>query len=449
MNGVFTALTLFAPGWAFLTFLVVLATGSEFLRVSKARTAADAETARLTEEAMAAGYGFPRGGPRGQPWVLPMMFSVAAVPVGCVALAIGWPETWTFVSFRMMGVLAGRNPFGEVWVHEATNYPYSGSPVSWYLETEGEFVPVAKAQVSGFMDKVADDVAWALAAETGESNPVAGEAALWAAGRQRELPVWIADSLRARGVFYSRESLFSRSFDPAVHRTPDAVHLDCDQLVYTFAHVAWRLDLAMKPVLAPYHMYVQYDGPSGEAPIFVEVTEFEDVLLSEYSEGFDREKKGPAFIIAGNYYPSGGGGSWASDAIREAAGLYEPMTERDIRDSILANVLVGVARSGRMDPYPAASEARLAGTRSLELVSNLYGWYVERAEESLARGETAAARAAATRAREIRATHGPLLIRNDTPEEDVLTTVTLLEADSAAEDAAAAAASQANKDEAD
>ncbi len=82
-------------------------------------------------------------------------------------------------------------------------------------------------------------------------------------------------------------------------------------------------------------------------------------------------------------------------------------------------------------------------------MSNLYGWYVERAEESLARGETAAARAAATRAREIRATHGPLLIRNDTPEEDVLTTVTLLEADSAAEDAAAAAASQANKDEAD
>jgi hypothetical protein len=432
-NGVFTALTVFAPGWAFLAFLVLLATTGELLRVSRARAVADAETARLTLEATQSGYGYARGGPRGGGWLLPALLSVMAIPVAGFVTAVGWPDTWALISFRIMGVVAGRNPFGESFVEAATDYPYTGSPIAWYLETEAAFVPVADVQVLGFMDKVADDVAWALAGETGEGDPTAAETALWAAGRQRELPAWIADSLRRRGVFYSPESLLSRSFDPAIHSTPDAVHLDCDQLVYAFAHVAWRLDLAMKPIPAPYHMYLRYDGPDGQPPIFVETTEFRNVLVTEYRVDYLGEKLGDDFIIEGDYFSSGRGGTWASERIREAAGLYEPMTERDIRDSILANVLVGVARSGKVQPYPEASEARLEGTRSLELVSNLYGWYVGVAKEKLASGELAEARAAATRAREIRASHGPLLIRSTTPEEDVLDTVALMEADAEGE----------------
>lgn len=432
-KGVFTALTVFAPGWALLAFLVVLATMGEILRVSRARAAADRETARLTAEAAASGYGYARGGARGSGWVLPAMLSAAALPVAAFITAVGWPDTWALISFRLGGLAAGRNPFGESFVEDATNYPYEGSPVAWYLDAEKQFIPLPEAQVLGFMDKVADDVAWALASETGEGDPREAEVALWAAGRQKELPVWIADSLRRRGVFYSRESLFSRSFDPAVHRTPDAVHLDCDQLVYAFTHVAWRLDLAMKPVLAPYHMYLRYDGPGGEPPIYVETTEFRNVVVTEYSVDYLGEKLGEQFIIAEDYYPSGRGGTWANDTIREAAALYQPMAERDIKDSILSNVLVGVQRTGRADPYPDASEARLPGTRSMELVSNLYGWYVDTAKARLADGELPAARAAATRAREIRASHGPLIISYDTPEEEVLTTVALMEAEARGE----------------
>lgn len=431
LNGVFTALSVFAPGWALLAFLVVLANIGEILKVARARAAADRETAQLTAEAMAAGYGYTRTASPGATWLLPAMLSVAAVPAAAFITAVGWPDVWAFVSFRLGGLAAGRNPFAEAFVERATNYPYTGSPVAWYLETEGKFVALPEDRILGFMDKVADDVAWALASETGESDPEGAERALWAAGRQQELPVWIADSLRRRGVFYSVESLFSRSFDPAVHRTPDAVHLDCDQLVYAFAHVGWRLDLAMKPIIAPYHMYLRYDGPAGEAPIYVEATEFRDVIVSEYAIDFEGEKLGEDFIIDADYYPSGRGGTWASERIRSAAGLYEPMAERDIRDSILANVLVGISKSTRDDPYPEAAEARLEGTRSIELVSNLYGWYVKNAETALAVGDLPAARAAATRAREIRASHGPLIIRSETPEEDVLTTVALLEADAA------------------
>jgi hypothetical protein len=162
-NGIYTALSVFAPGWASLAFLVILASVGEFLRVSRARRVADAETAKLTAEALAAGYGYARSEARGSAWFLPVAFTVAAIPTGCLVMAVGWPDTWVLVSTRFSGLLAGRNPLGEVWVDNADDYPFSGSPVAWYLETEARFLPVADAQVLGFMDRVADDVAWALA----------------------------------------------------------------------------------------------------------------------------------------------------------------------------------------------------------------------------------------------------------------------------------------------
>lgn len=387
-KGVFTALTVFAPGWALLAFLVVLATMGETLRVSRARAAADLETAQLTAEAAAVGYGYAGGGARGSDWVLPAMLSAAALPVAAFITAVGWPDTWALISFRWPGTSTPRSssspsPRPRCW----------GSWTRWPMTWRGPWLPKPARATHG-------RPRWRCGPQ----------------GGRRSCPCGSPTACGAAGVFYSRESLFSRSFDPAVHRTPDAVHLDCDQLVYAFTHVAWRLDLAMKPVLAPYHMYLRYDGPGVEPPIYVETTEFRNVVVTEYSVDYLGEKLGEDFIIAEDYFPSGRGGTWANDTIREAAALYQPMAERDIKDSILSNVLVGVQRSGRADPYPEASEARLPGTRSMELVSNLYGWC-----------------AAATRAREIRASHGPLLIRYDTPEEEVLTTVALMEAEARGE----------------
>ncbi len=123
LSGVFTALSVFAPGWALLAFLVVLANFAEILRVSRARAEADRETERLTAEAIAAGYGYARAPSPGAGWLLPAMLSLAALPAAAFITAVGWPDAWAFVSFRLGGLAAGRNPFAEVFVKNAANYP--------------------------------------------------------------------------------------------------------------------------------------------------------------------------------------------------------------------------------------------------------------------------------------------------------------------------------------
>jgi hypothetical protein len=410
-NGLFTALSLFSPLFALFSLVFVGVSWSEVGRVAAVRADAEAETARLMREA-----GVAATSP-GRAWTA--VYALLAVPVGVFGVALFAPETWTWAEVRVRGLLAGRSPFESAFVERATAYPYSGSPLAWYLEYEAKWVPLPVDDVLAVGDAIAGDVAWRLAAETGIDDPVAAEVALWEAGRQRELPLWIAEALRARNAFYSPESLFSRSFDPDAHVLPGTVHMDCDQLVYVFLHVAWRLDLAMQAVPSPMHVYLRYGGPSGGEPLYVEATQFRHIDVDGNVVDFLGEGIGESFFIDADYYPSGRGGTWADPVLADAAGLYVPEAERDIRDSIVGNVMVGLRNVGMDAPWETELAARLDGSRDITLVNNLYLWHLEAARN--AGDDVAAARAHAEAARDVRAKAGAILIYREPQEEALLT----------------------------
>lgn len=352
---------------------------------------------------------------------LPLAFHAALamllLPFAALVLAIASPPTFSWLEVRARGVLAGRMPFANAFVAAADRYPYSGSPYAWYLAEEARFVALDQQAALTFADTIAEQVAWQLAAETGHADVRAAERALWAAGDGEAIPRWIAAALRQRGVVYHEESLFSRSFDPKLHLVPGTVHMDCDQLVYLFLHVAWRLDLPMLAMPAPLHLYLRYNGPDGEV-VTVETTHFRPARRRR--GGPEEDSLGGGFFIDEDHYSSGRGGAWASADLVRAAGFYAPWTERDIKDAVLANVLVGLRSHKIAVDFVGESESRLKGTRDLTLVANLYGYRVDQAKQALLQQDDALAREHALAARELRRRFGPLVVRTAKVEEDVL-----------------------------
>ena len=350
--------------------------------------------------------------------------TVVSGAVGLVACLIGLPlyapERFAWVSNRVRGVLAGRGPLDDAFVAKPREYRYAGSPLEWYLDTEARYTRVPKQQVIEVADRIARNVSWKLAAETGRADPIEGERRLWEAGRQKELPLWIAAELRDIHAFYHEESLFSRSFDPDAHFLAEEIHMDCDQLVWMFLHVASRLDLAMGAVPSPRHVYLRYDGPAGQAPLYVETTQFRNVIVDRDQVDMLGPAIGETFFIDEAYYPSGKGGLLAAPELVAAAGLFQPWAEREIRDSMLGNVLLGVEEAGVDVDVIAEAEKQVAGSRDITLVANLYEHYLGRARKRAAAKDVEGARADATRARRLRAEHGSLVIRGEPIEEQIL-----------------------------
>lgn len=415
-HGVLTGMPFLVPGFGGLALVLLAAawrqTGARVAAAESLRAEA-AEEARRPREA--GDLGDPPT-PPGLPLLFHASLATLLLPFVALVLAIASPPTFAWLEVRARGVLAGRNPLGSAFVGRAERYPYSGSPLAWYLAEEARFVPLDQEAALAFADAIGDEVAWQLAAETGEADVRAAERALWARGDGQAIPRWIAAALRGKGVVYHEESLFSRSFDPALHLVPGTIHMDCDQLVYLFLHVAWRLDVPMMAMPAPLHLYLRYNGPDGEV-VTVETTRFRPLRAHD---PIVRERLDPGFFIEEEHFRSGRGGAWASPDLVRAAGLYEPWTERDMRDAILANVLVGL-RSHRIPvDFVAESESRLDGTRDITLVANLYGYRVDQAVQALRQGERDAARTHALAARELRRRFGPLVVRSEPREETVL-----------------------------
>ena len=418
-NGAFTPLALFTPAFAFFALVGLVAGWREMGRLHRARIEVDKENAKLLAEALA--HPDPLFAPARASGgcFLPVVGVSLALPMSIFAVAILVPDLLSWAMVRVEGLAAGRNPLAAGWARNPTAYPYGGSPFEWYLGYEEKWVPLPRDEILAVADTVADEVAWRLAAETGIADPVEGERRLWAAGREKELPLWIADVIRSRGAYYSPESLLSRSFDPAVHRVPDTIHLDCDQLVYLYLHVAWRLDLAMQAVPSPAHVYLRYASPEGDRDLYVETTQFRHVDVQGNYVDYMGQGIGKDYFIDPDYYSSGKGGTWASPELVDAAGLYQPWRERDIQDSIVANVLVGLERQQLEVPYEAEAAAHLEGTRDITLVANLYEHHLERARAALDAGDAADALAYAEKAQALRASHGVLVVRS-TPVEDEL-----------------------------
>lgn len=399
------------PLLAAVALLLVALSTRDVLAVARARRAAQAAFADLEDVAVSL-----RRKDRGRP-VVYVIIALVALPIGAVLLAQDQIE-WAVIRGR--GALAGHSLRGDGFVAHPRDYPYAGSPLMWYLDTEARYTKVPRHEVLAIADRIARDVGWRLSAATGAADPIEGERRLWASGRQQELPLWIAAELRGIHAFYHEESLFSRSFDPRAHFLAEEVHMDCDQLVWFFLHVASKLDLAMSAMPSPRHVYLRYAGPAGQAPLYVETTQFRNVIIASGSIDLRGPAIGESFFIEESYYPSGRGGIWATRALVAAAGLFQPWTERDIRDAILGNVLVGVEEAGLAVDAIAEAEKQVAGSRDISLVANLYKHLVERAQRRATESDVAGARTDALRARALRADYGTLVVRTQPVEEEIL-----------------------------
>ena len=318
-------------------------------------------------------------------------------------------------------------PAADAFTSTRQDYVYPGSPFLEYLSYEGRFVDFDATRAAAFADEIAEDVGWRMLLETGAPDIAEAERGLWQ-DRPERVPLWIAEALRDRGVFYFPESLLSRSFDPDLHEGEGEIHLDCDQLAHLFVHVAWRLDLDMRQVQSPFHMYVSWRPPQGVSaePLTVETTNFRRVDIRGRRVDYLGQGIGDDFIIDADYHRSGRSGVRASPDLIAAAGLYEPASARDVSDAIIANVLVGVHERDPAFNVRAEAETRLDGTRSYVLVSNLYRWTLTDARAALSDMDARGALALARSAERVRLGHPDLLLSPDPEEERVIAVSSVL-----------------------
>ncbi len=346
----------------------------------------------------------------------------------CLAgLLAGWAvlEDYRAAPQRFSAALAAGVDLSEVILFPAlrSRYTYSFSPIDAYLAYEGRFLTVDAELVGLLVDGIAEDVGWRMLLATGAEDTVSAEARLWARGEGRQIPEWIAESLAEAGVIYAQETLLSRSVDPALHDTV-LYHLDCDLISHVFLHVGYRLDLDLREINSPLHTYLYYAGPEGE-PLYIEPTAFRQTRVRDGMVEVGRIGVGPGFFIREDYHQQRGSVR-ASPELIAAAGFYELATERDIRDGIVSEVMVGLSglarREGdqeRLEAVGVELSANLEGTRDPNLVSNLFLHHLHQGEAALAAGDLLRAQESVDAARRIRANHDALLVHSE-PMELVL-----------------------------
>lgn len=347
--------------------------------------------------------------------------SMGGAVVGMIQAPEAAERAW--LQLRLLAT-ARPPPSADAFVEAREDYPYPGSPFLEYLDYEARFLSFDHAAASAFADSVAEEVGWRMMVHTGARDVGEAERRLWEAGEGRRVPLWFAAALRAADVFYYPESLLSRSFDPELHGERGSVHLDCDQLAHLFAHVGWRLDLDVREVPSPFHVYLRYgppEGLSGEA-LTIEATNFRRIDVSGNRVDFLGEGIGDDYLIPEDYHASGKSGTYADPSLVEAAGLYQPATARDVSDGIVANVVVGLRERGIAAPWTEELRARVEGTRSYVLVSNLHTWTLEDARAALDEGDAARAVTLAESAVALRDRMADLVLVSDPEDRIVLAT---------------------------
>jgi hypothetical protein len=159
-----------------------------------------------------------------------------------------------------------------------SDFGYEGSPLAAYLAYEKGFIDFDDAAVLAMADRVAEEVAWKMLITTKTEDVAEAERLMWQWGEEatdgpsgpgtlpneqaRKIMSWTAAQLIRENVYYGAETLFSNSFDGHRSDARGDGHIDCDQISHIFLHVAWRLDLDVREVLSPLHIYVTYSRPA-------------------------------------------------------------------------------------------------------------------------------------------------------------------------------------------
>lgn len=348
---------------------------------------------------------------RRRPWGL----LAALAAVGALGVWAGTHPEDAWLRVTQVRALVAGAPLGALDASDAarSDSPYGASPLQVYTSA-AEAAGLPRAWLADTGDAVARDVGWWMLAETGASDLAQAELALWTDKRGADIPLWIAERMRAHDLVWRRRGAGVRA-----PRGPTA--LDADQAAHVFAHVGWILDLGIAERATAEHTYLSYAPPSGvegetwtlEAANFARV----DMLgrpLPDLQPGI-----GTRLFIEPHFHPTGAGGIRSREGLAEAGGLFEILDDRGVSDAAVAEVAGELMRDGRTDAAHALLWQHVEGSGSPRLVHAAHTATIALARQAIEDEEADEAVARAEQAVALRRSHGPLHRRDD-PEELVV-----------------------------
>lgn len=191
-----------------------------------------------------------------------------------------------FLAFKDLDIFSSENLIRNSNSH----FSYSFSPWEKYATLEDKILdevgvdssvyPRAGEKAIKFADKIADEVAkmYLEHFKVSDINDIDSDKI-----DRVSLMKIIADKIDKSSVFYTEESLMSRSFNEDIHLGKQ-IHLDCDLLSYLMVHIGKKLDVEMNVVRSPNHMYLQVPTSSNSNQSYIiETTDFGNISSGFFS----------------------------------------------------------------------------------------------------------------------------------------------------------------------
>ncbi|MBS3123519.1 hypothetical protein J4437_02685 [Candidatus Woesearchaeota archaeon] len=223
-------------------------------------------------------------------------------------------------------------------IHEVSkhiNYPYGFSPAVEGVEYEYSYLQdFDKQRILWFFDNISNTTARKLmkAANSDNLEETLNRYKSTIEGKG-EIIKAVASSLREAKIIYHEEGLWNKAFDPKLHRG-DFFHLDCDLLVYTFLHVASRLDLPLYAVHAPNHLYLKWRDI--EHNFAIEATEFRNKEVQGDYINMAGKNLGKDFFPSDNYLR----GKYIVDKnFQDHARFFETLPEVDLHSTLKVGII--------------------------------------------------------------------------------------------------------------
>ncbi len=304
-------------------------------------------------------------------------------------------------------------------VHHPANpqdYPYSFSPAIEGIEYEYSFLQNFDQQrILWFFDNLANSTARKLMQGAKSENLPETLRRYRATLRGKgEIAKAIASSLRDAKIIYHPEGLWNRAFDPRVHQG-DIFHLDCDLLSYAFLHVAYRLDLPIRAVSAPNHLYVQWQD--AEHLFAIETTEFRTTEIKGNIIDKEGRDLGEHFFPSNDYFKE----KYRIDpSLQRHARFFEAIQDAELRVAVRTGTISALYKQamketkdqGLTDQVRKEMEKLSRVSDNPQLFTNLYLSHTYEADAAFREGRYQTAKDNLDKAIKIFETHSDRLIFN-------------------------------------